>query len=182
MVGDLIIAPSRQRPLLVLKPGGRGDVSESHVLWSFQSGPDVPTPVSDGKYLYVVDDRGIMWCLEAKTGREIYGQQRLRPGTYSGSPVLADGKIYVTNEDGLTSVVKAGPKFELLAENDFGGLHAQFPGRLPGTDFHPNCGTSLGDWRAEEVGGKPEGCVTDSWLRLRGGWWVSLLRAALEDA
>jgi outer membrane protein assembly factor BamB len=114
---DIIIAPTRVRPMLVLKPGGKGDVTASHVLWSFNDGPDVPTPVTDGTYTYVVNDRGIMWCLEARTGREIYGQQRLRPGTYSGSVVLADGKLYVTNEDGVTSVVKAGPAFEILAEN-----------------------------------------------------------------
>lgn len=114
---DIIIAPTRVRPMLVLKPGGRGDVTASHVLWSFNDGPDVPSPVTDGTYTYVVNDRGIMWCLEARTGKEIYGQQRLRPGTYSGSVVLADGKLYVTNEDGLTSVVKAGPTFEILAEN-----------------------------------------------------------------
>ena len=59
-----------------------------------------------------------MFCLEAGSGKEIYGRQRLRPGTYSGSPVLADGKIYVTNEDGVTAVVKAGPSFEVLAENE----------------------------------------------------------------
>jgi outer membrane protein assembly factor BamB len=53
-----------------------------------------------------------------KTGKEIYGAQRLKPGTYSSSPVLADGKIYITNEDGLTSVFKAGPQFEVLAENN----------------------------------------------------------------
>jgi outer membrane protein assembly factor BamB len=117
--GDMIYAPSRERPLLALKAGGRGDVTKSHVVWSFNNGPDVPTPVSDGTYLYVVNDRGIMFCLDAKTGKEIYGRQRLKPGTYSGSPVLADGKIYLTNEDGLTSVIKAGPVFELLAENDF---------------------------------------------------------------
>ena len=58
-----------------------------------------------------------MWCLDAKTGQEIYGQQRIKSGTYSASPVLADDKIYITNEDGLTTVIKAGPKFELLAEN-----------------------------------------------------------------
>ncbi len=114
---DIIIAPTRVRPMLVLKPGGKGDVTASHVLWSFNDGPDVPTPVTDGTYTYVVNDRGIMWCLEARTGKEIYGQQRLRPGTYSGSVVLADGKLYVTNEDGVTSVVKAGPAFEILAEN-----------------------------------------------------------------
>lgn len=114
---DIIYAPTRVRPLLALKAGGRGDITNSHLLWSTANGPDVPTPVTDGRYFYIVNDRGIMWCLDARTGAEIYGQQRIKPGTYSSSPVLADDKIYVTNEDGLTTVVKAGPKFEVLAEN-----------------------------------------------------------------
>ncbi len=114
---DIIYAPTRIKPLLALKAGGRGDITSSHVLWSTPNGPDVPTPVTDGKYFYVVNDRGIMFCLDAKTGAEVYVQQRIKPGTYSGSPVLADGKIYITNEDGLTTVVAAGPKFEVLAEN-----------------------------------------------------------------
>jgi len=114
---DIIYAPSKVRPLLALKAGGRGDITHSHLLWSTLNGPDVPTPVTDGKYFYVVNDRGIVWCLDARTGKEIYSQQRIKPGTYSSSPVLADDKIYVTNEDGLTTVVKAGPKFEVLAEN-----------------------------------------------------------------
>ena len=114
---DLIYAPTRIKPLLVFKAGGRGDITTSHLVWSTNNGPDVPTPVTDGKYFYIVNDRGIMWCLDARTGAEIYGQQRIKPGTYSASPVLADDKIYVTNEEGLTTVVKAGPKFEVLAEN-----------------------------------------------------------------
>jgi outer membrane protein assembly factor BamB len=114
---DIIYAPTRVRPLLALKAGGRGDVTTSHLLWSTMNGPDVPTPVTDGKYFYVVNDRGIVWCLDARTGAEVYGQQRIKPATYSGSPVLADGRIYVTNEDGLTTVIAAGPKFEVLAEN-----------------------------------------------------------------
>jgi outer membrane protein assembly factor BamB len=114
---DIIYAPTRVKPLLAFKAGGRGDITSSHLLWSTANGPDVPTPVTDGKYFYIVNDRGIMWCLDAKTGAEIYGQQRLKPGTYSASPVLADGKIYVTDEEGLTTVVKAGPVFEVLAEN-----------------------------------------------------------------
>ena len=114
---NIIYAPTRIKPLLALKAGGRGDITSSHVLWSTGNGPDVPTPVTDGKYFYVVNDRGIMFCLDAKTGAEFYVQQRIKPGTYSGSPVLADGKIYITNEDGLTTVVAAGPKFEVLAEN-----------------------------------------------------------------
>lgn len=114
---DIVYAPTRVKPLLALRAGGRGDITSSHVIWSTVNGPDVPTPVTDGKYFYVVNDRGIVWCLDAKTGQEIYGQQRIKPGTYSASPVLADDKIYITNEDGLTTVIKAGPKFEVLAEN-----------------------------------------------------------------
>jgi outer membrane protein assembly factor BamB len=116
--GDLLFAPSRERPLLALKSGGRGDVTASHVLWSFNNGPDVPTPVTDGTFLYSINDRGILYVLDAKSGKAVYGPQRLRNATYSGSAVLADGKIYITDEDGVTTVIRSGPKFELLAEND----------------------------------------------------------------
>ena len=131
----LVYVPTRVRPLLALRSGGRGDVSKSHLAWSTQNGPDVPTPVTDGKYFYVVNDRGIVWCLDAKTGKELYGQQRLKPGTYSASPVLADGKIYVTSEDGMTSVIKAGPQFELLAENDLGEYCLSSPAVSEGQIF-----------------------------------------------
>lgn len=135
VLGDMIYAPTRERPLLALKAGGRGDVLKSHVVWSFNSGPDVPTPVTDGTYFYVVRDNGVMYCLEARTGRTIYGPSRLPPATYSGSPVLADGKIYVTNEDGVTSVVRAGPQFELLAQNDFGEYTLSSPAISEGQIF-----------------------------------------------
>ena len=114
----LIIAPTRVRPLLVLEAGGRGDVLASHVVWEAEDGPDVPTPVTDGDYLYIVNDQGIVYVHELRTGALVYGRQRLRPGTYSASPVIADGRIYVTNESGLTSVFSTGPEFQLLAEND----------------------------------------------------------------
>jgi outer membrane protein assembly factor BamB len=117
---EIIYVPTRVKPLLALRAGGRGDITSSHVLWSTVNGPDVPTPVTDGRYFYIINDKGIVWCLDAKTGAEVYGQQRLKPGTYSGSPVLADGKIYVTDEDGLTTVIAAGPKFEVLSENPLG--------------------------------------------------------------
>ena len=132
---DIVYAPTRVRPLLALRAGGRGDISTSHLLWSTVNGPDVPTPVTDGKYFYIVNDRGIMWCLDAKTGAEIYGQQRIKPGTYSGSPVLADDKIYVTNEEGLTTVVKAGPKFEVLAENPLNDYSLSSPAISDGQIF-----------------------------------------------
>ena len=115
--GDIVIAPTRERPMLVLRAGGRGNVTTSHKLYEFNNGPDVPTPVTDGTYLYVVNDRGIAYCMELKTGKPVYGPERLTPGTYSSSPVLADGKIYITSEDGVASVYRAGPMFELLSEN-----------------------------------------------------------------
>ena len=133
--GDLIIAPTRERPMLALKAGGRGDVTKTHVLWSFGNGPDVPTPVTDGTYLYVINDRGIIWCLEPRTGKEIYSRKRLSSATYSGSPVLADGKIYVTNEDGRTVVIKAGPAFEVLSENDLDDYTLSSPAVSEGQIF-----------------------------------------------
>ena len=103
--------------MLALKAGGRGNVTTSHKLWEFHNGPDVPTPVTDGTLLYVITDRGVAYAVELATGKVVYGPQRLAVGTYSASPVLADGKIYITNEDGTTSVFRAGPKFELIGEN-----------------------------------------------------------------
>jgi outer membrane protein assembly factor BamB len=114
----IVFAPTRERPLQAFKIGGRGDITKSNLLWQFNNGPDVPTPLVDGKYFYSVNDRGIVWCLDPKTGKEVYGRQRMKPGTYSASPILADGKIYITNEDGLTTVLKSGPQFEILAENN----------------------------------------------------------------
>lgn len=116
--GDIVFAPTRVRPLMAFRAGGRGDVTESHRLWAFQNGPDVPSPVTDGKYFWSVNDRGIWWCLDAGTGKEMWGGQRSKPGIYSSSPLLADGKVYATNEEGLTTVIRAShEKFEILAEN-----------------------------------------------------------------
>ncbi|HXG53739.1 MAG TPA: PQQ-binding-like beta-propeller repeat protein [Vicinamibacterales bacterium] len=117
VAAGLLIAPTRIRPMVAIRPGGRGDVTTTHTAWTFDRGPDVPTPVTDGKLLYSVDDRGIVHALDALTGAVVYGPERLKTAIYSASPTLADGKIYVTNEEGTTSVFAAGPKFEILAEN-----------------------------------------------------------------
>jgi len=135
VAGDLVIAPSRVRPLLAVRAGGRGDVTQSHRVWSFDNGPDVPTPVTDGTYLYVVNDKGILRVLDVKTGKAQYGPQRLALGTYSVSPVLADGRVYATNEDGCTSVFKTGPVFELLAENRLDGFTLATPAIASGHIF-----------------------------------------------
>ena len=147
--GGMVFAPSRERPMLAIRGGGRGDVTASHVVWSVDNGPDVPTPVTDGTYLYVVNDRGIMWCLDAATGEEVYGRQRLRSATYSGSPVLADGKVYVTDEDGVTTVVRAGPEFAILAENDLGEYTLSSPAVSDGQIFIRTEASlyAIGQWR-----------------------------------
>jgi len=118
--GDMVFAPSRVKPLTAVRAGGRGDVTASRRLWSFDKGPDVPTPVTDGTLLYVVDDRGVLHALDAKSGAIVYGPQRLKSGGYSSSPILAGDRIYVLNEDGLTTVIKAGREFQVLAENPLG--------------------------------------------------------------
>jgi outer membrane protein assembly factor BamB len=81
VAGGLIIAPTRVKPMLAIKPGGSGDITESHKVWSFDRGPDVPTPVSDGKLLYIVGDSGVVYALDVKTGEPVYGPERLKPGT-----------------------------------------------------------------------------------------------------
>jgi outer membrane protein assembly factor BamB len=133
--GDVVVAPTRVRPMLALRGFGRGDVTRSALLWSFDQGPDVPTPATDGTLLYVVTDQGLLSCLDLATGKVLYGPQRLRVGTYSASPLLADGKLYVTSEDGLTSVVKAGTTFELLAENALDDFTLSSPAAAGGQIF-----------------------------------------------
>lgn len=117
VLDDLVFVPTRVSPMQAFRTFGSGDVSKSHLVWDTPNGPDVPTPVSDGQYLYMINDRGIVYVFDPRTGKEIYGGQRITPATYSSSPVLADGKIYMSNEEGTTVVLKAGPKFEVIAEN-----------------------------------------------------------------
>jgi outer membrane protein assembly factor BamB len=112
----VVILPTRVEPMLAIE-FANDNVRTPKPLWSFDQGPDIPTPVTDGSLVYVVRDNGTAFALDVKTGAVVYGPQRLPSGAYSGSPVLADGHVYVTNEDGLTSVYKAGPKFELVARN-----------------------------------------------------------------
>jgi outer membrane protein assembly factor BamB len=131
----LVFVPSRVRPLIVFRAGGKGDVTLSHKVWSTDQGPDVPTPAVDGKYIFILNDRGIVWCRDAKTGAEIWGNQRVRPGTYSASPVIAGGRVYVTSEDGVTTVFEAGPEFKVVAENDLADYTLSSPAVSDGQLF-----------------------------------------------
>jgi len=133
--GDIVVAPTRVKPMLVLRAFGSGDVTKSALLWSFDRGPDVPTPATDGTLLYVLTDNGLLYCMDLATGSRHYGPERLRAGSYSSSPLVADGKLYATNEDGVTSVVKAGAAFELLAENALEGFTVSSPAAASGQLF-----------------------------------------------
>jgi outer membrane protein assembly factor BamB len=135
VAGGLIIVPSRVSPVIAIRPGGRGDVSQSHKAWQFSRGPDVPTPVSDGTHVFIVTDNGVVYALNAKTGAVVWGPTRLKTGTYSASPVLAEGRVYVTNEEGLTSVFAAGPEFEVLAENPLNDYTLSSPAVSQGQIF-----------------------------------------------
>lgn len=117
VVGDIVLAPSRRRPFIAFRTDGKGDVTDSKRLWSTEYGPDVPTPTSDGERLYIIGDRGIALGLNVSDGSTVWDRTRIEPGTYSASPLLADGKIYAISEDGTTTVMKAGDEFEILAVN-----------------------------------------------------------------
>ena len=124
-----------QNPVIAIRPGGRGDVTQSHKAWQFSRGPDVPSPVSDGVHVFLVTDNGVVYALNAKTGVLVWGPSRLPSGTYSASPVLAEGRVYVTNEDGVTSVFAAGPAFELLAQNPLNDYTLSSPAVSQGQIF-----------------------------------------------
>ena len=114
------------RPMYVFKPGATGDISlkpgqdtNEFLAWTSKKGsPYTPTPIIYGDLFYVCGDNGVLSAYEAQTGKLIY-QQRLS-GSFSASPVASDGKLYLSSEDGDVFVVRAGPKFELLATNSMG--------------------------------------------------------------
>ena len=115
--GNVFTTSTRGRPFIAFRAGGSGDITGKNELWKNNLGSDVPTPTTDGKYIYVLNDIGIINCIEAETGKVVYEGQRIERGTYSSSPLLADGKLYCINEEGTTTVLKAGPAFEVLGVN-----------------------------------------------------------------
>ncbi len=109
--------------LLAVRPDGSGDVTGTHVAWRQTRGiPNKPSVLLVGDLLFMVNDAGIASAVDARTG-EIVWTARVG-GTYSASPVAAEGRVYLFSEDGKTTVFEAGRSFKLLAENtlDDGGL------------------------------------------------------------
>ncbi len=133
--GGLVLASGKRGPVVAIRPGGQGDVTDSHVVWIRDEPLDVPTPVSDGERLYLVTDRGLAICLDLQTGERVWGPERLANGTYSASPVRIGDRIYATSEDGTTTVFRAGPRFEILATNELGGYTLASPAVSDGQIF-----------------------------------------------
>lgn len=100
-----------------IKPGGDGDVSATHRAWSTPrlGARDTPSPIVVGPYIIVSDMSGVATCYDQADGH-IYWKERLS-GKYSGSPIAANGLVYIVNEAGTTTVIKPGPKLEIVAQN-----------------------------------------------------------------
>jgi len=102
-----------------IDPTGKGDVTKTHVKWMYEDEvPQIPTPVIvDGK-MYMVHDRGIVSCIDAKTA-ELIWKHELK-GNFNSSPVYAGGNIYFFNVKGECTIVKPGDTFEMVAQNFIG--------------------------------------------------------------
>jgi outer membrane protein assembly factor BamB len=120
-IGDFL-----HRPVFAIKPGATGDISlaagetkNNFIVWCQKmAGPYNPSPVVLGDYLYVLYDKGLLACYEAKTGKLVYKRKRLEgANAFTASPVAANGKLYCLSEDGDTYVIQAGPEFKVLAKN-----------------------------------------------------------------
>ena len=104
--------------LLAIRPSGSGDVTDTHVAWSARRRtPEISSPLIVDDLMFMVTEGGVVSCLEAKSGSEVW-KGRL-DGDYWASPLYADGKIYFFSREGHVSVISTGREFELLAENEF---------------------------------------------------------------
>jgi outer membrane protein assembly factor BamB len=109
----------RSGPYMAIRPGGRGDVANSHVVWQVNTGaPYISSLVYDGGLLYMANDVGAITVVDAANGQKVW-QERV-DGVFSASPVAADGKVYFVSETGETIVVRSGREPRIVARNDVG--------------------------------------------------------------
>ena len=144
--GLIVVASGRapERPIFVVNPSARGDVtlssgknSSDAVVWSMTGrGSYMPTPIAYGGKLYVLGNNGLFDAYELRTGKEVYRQRLPVVGSgFSASPVAADGKIYLSNEDGEILVISAGEKFSHVATNSMGELLMATPALSDGVMY-----------------------------------------------
>lgn len=144
---DLVIVTAGYppvRPIYAVRPGARGDISledgpggsSEAVAWSAnRGGAYMPTPLVYGDLFYLVHPNARMVVYDADTGEEVYKTRFSKGGTFTGSPVAADGRLYIPTEEGQIYVVKAGPQYEELAINDMGEVVMATPAISEGTLF-----------------------------------------------
>ena len=116
--GDGVVVVSAGYPekfASAIGPGGKA-------LWNYAKGTAyVPSPIFYGAYVYLITDKGLLTCIDSKTGEVKYeGKRPPVPATFAGSPVAYDGKILITSEDGDSFVIKAGPEHTVLHSNSIG--------------------------------------------------------------
>lgn len=145
--GLVYCSAGRAGPTLAIKPGGSGDVTETHIAWQTPRGsPFIPSPLVYGDQIYLVNDMtSIVTALNAKTGESVW-QGRLgeaRRESFSASPVVVDGKVFITNDDGETFVVVAGPEFKLLHVNQLGEQTLATPALVDGKWYFRTAGHLL---------------------------------------
>ena len=108
-----------ERHILAIRPGGKGNVTETHIAWRTTRGAAyVPSPIISGRYLLMVADSGIASCFEARTGKR-HWMERL-PGGHSPSPVSADGLVYFVSDRGVTTIIRPSETFAVIAKNELG--------------------------------------------------------------
>lgn len=108
------------RPVFAIKPGARGTLTDAHIAWKLpQAGPYNPSPLLYGDYYFTLMDRGFLTCHDARTGKEVFGKQRIdaAAAAFTASPWAANGKLYLASEDGDTFVVSATGNYRLLGKN-----------------------------------------------------------------
>jgi outer membrane protein assembly factor BamB len=144
---DLVIVASGrapERPIFAIKPGGTGDItppsgaeSSAHVAWRKTGrGSYMPTPLIYGDIVYVLGNAGLFDAYNLATGAEIYRQRLPDVGSgFSASPVAADGRIYLSSEDGDILAIRTGPTFELLSRNRMGEPLMSTPALAGGAMF-----------------------------------------------
>jgi len=106
------------RNIVAIKPDGKDDVTDSHVVWQSRNGAYyVASPVTTGNYLFTTMTSGKVYCMEAATGKVIWTEDL---GLQYPSPVLAGGLVYMPNDAGVITVIKPGPKFDYISKNPIG--------------------------------------------------------------
>lgn len=134
--GIVVIPTAKRGPVVAVRPDAKGLITRNSPaqLWRTQKTPDVPSPLIEGDYVYLCMQDGNLQCLDRKTGKEIYFERTERD-RHRASPVYADGKVYLSARNGKVTVVKAGPKFEVLAVNDLGESLSASPAISNGTIY-----------------------------------------------